>query len=72
MQQIKNNQDKLDELLVLMHENNIMLKELIAYIRKMQNPEYTMPQDINDFVMNVVANLIADDIEGINGNTINR
>lgn len=42
MQQIKNNQDKLDELLALTRENNIMLKELIAYIRKMQNPEYTM------------------------------
>lgn len=53
-------------------KNNIMLKELIAYIRKMQNPEYTMQQGINDFVMNVVANLIADNIEGINGNTVNR
>ena len=36
-------------------ENNIMLKQILAYIKARDNPD----NDIKDFVMNVVANLIS-------------
>lgn len=49
-----------------------MLKEIVAILRKTQDPDYIMQENTTDFIMNIVANLIADDIEGINGQTINK
>lgn len=62
---------EIQEILTLLRENNEMLKEIVTTLRKTQDPDYIMEQDINDFVMNIVANLIADDIEGINGAAVN-
>lgn len=39
----------------LLVENNIMLKQILAYIRSRDNPN----NDIKDFTMNVIANLIS-------------
>lgn len=64
--------EELQEILALLRENNSMLKEIVAYIRKVNDKDYVMEQDINDFVMNVVANLIAADMEGLNGDTVKR
>lgn len=36
-------------------ENNIMLRQILDYIRSRDNPK----DDIKDFVMNVIANLIS-------------
>lgn len=56
-------EETLKEILRLQQENNKLLKEIVAYIHKVNDPDYVMEQDVNDFVMNVVANLFASDIE---------
>lgn len=53
----------LQEILRISRENNSMLKEILAVVRKTQDPKYIMEENTNDFLMNVVANLIASDIE---------
>ena len=47
--------DKLDELLQLTRENNYMLKQIIAYI----NLHGNHTDDMKDFTMNVLANMIS-------------
>nr|DAH95998.1 MAG TPA: hypothetical protein [Caudoviricetes sp.] len=64
--------EETQEILQLLRENNEMLKEIVAILRKTQDPDYIMQENTTDFIMNIVANLIADDIEGINGQTINK
>lgn len=54
---------ELIEILDLLRENNAMLKEILAILRKTQDPDYQMEENITDFIMNIVANLIASDIE---------
>lgn len=39
----------------LLIENNIMLKQILMYLRNKDSPNY----DIKDFTMNVIANLIS-------------
>ena len=56
-------EELLNEILRLQKENNVLLKEIVSYIRKVKDPNYVMEQDVNDFVMNVVANLFANDLE---------
>lgn len=36
----------------LLVENNIMLKQILAYIKSRDNPQ----QDIKEFILNVIAN----------------
>jgi len=45
----------MEELLELVKENNRMLKEIIAYI----NIHGNHTDDVKDFTMNVIANLIS-------------
>lgn len=56
--------DKLDKLLKLTEENNQMLKNIIGYIQykiSMANNE-----NMNDFTMNVLANIISNQLENKN------
>ena len=45
-------EDKLDKLLRLEKENNIMLRKIIRYL-------YTHNDDAKDFMMNYIANIIS-------------
>lgn len=42
------------------YENNEMLKEILAYIRKVDDDEYVTKKQLQDFINNVVADLFAD------------
>lgn len=56
--------DKLNKLLKLTEENNQMLKNIIGYIQykiSMANNE-----NMNDFSMNVLANIISNQLENKN------
>ena len=53
----------MDEILALLRENNAMLKEILSILRKTQDPDYLMEENTTDFLMNIVANLVASDIE---------
>ena len=41
-------------------ENNIMLKQILAYIKQRESPN----MDFKDFVMNVIANVISNQSTG--------
>lgn len=51
------------EILTLLRENNVMLKEVLQILQKTQDPNYKSDENMTDFVMNVVANLVASNIE---------
>lgn len=53
----------MEEILQLLRENNEMLKEIVTILRKIQDPDYIMEENTTDFLMNIVANLVASDIE---------
>ena len=55
--------EETQEILRLLRENNEMLKEILAILRKTQDPDYIMEEDTTDFIMNIVANLVASKIE---------
>lgn len=44
----------------LLIENNIMLKQILAYIASRDSPD----NDFKEFIMNVVANLISNNTDG--------
>lgn len=56
--------EETQEILTLLRENNSMLKEIVGILRKMQDPDYLMEENTTDFLMNIVANLVASKIEG--------
>lgn len=58
-----------DEALILLRENHSMLKEILELLRKTQDPDYKAEENVTDFIMNIVANLVASDIEKRNGRT---
>ena len=47
----------MEELLRLVQENNLMLKQIIAYINGVNSQAST--ENENDFVRNIIANLIS-------------
>ena len=53
-------EEKLERLLKLEEENNKMLKEIKAYVEKVSNPKTIENDNVIDFLMNVVANIIAE------------
>ncbi len=52
-----------NEILKLLRENNSLLKEIVSILRKLQSPEYLAEENAIDFFMNIVANLVASDID---------
>lgn len=61
--------EHLDEALILLRENHSMLKEILELLRKTQDPDYKAEENVTDFIMNIVVNLVASDIEKRNGRT---
>ena len=51
------------EELKLLRENNTMLKELLEIARNHTSPAFIQAENDNDFLMNVVANLVAKKLE---------
>ena len=47
----------------LIKENNVLLKEIVSYIRSLQDTNNIAQDDAKDFFMNVVANLVANSLE---------
>lgn len=47
----------------LLSENNKMLKELLEIARKYTDPEFLKSENENDFIMNIVANILAKKLE---------
>ena len=54
---------KMDEMIRLLRENNMMLKGILSVLRKTQDPDYITNENTTDFLMNIVANLVASNIE---------
>lgn len=54
------NDEDIQELLRLTKENNVMLKEVILHIEKINSAEYMDSHMMKEFVNNVVADLFAD------------
>lgn len=52
----------MDELLKLTKENNEMLKQIIAYINYING--HASNENENDFIRNVIANLISNNLIG--------
>lgn len=50
----------MNELEQKVEENNRMLKEILAYIHKVDDEEYVTKKQLHDFINNVVADLFAD------------
>lgn len=57
-------EQKLDKLLTLTEENNKLLKEILSLVQKGQDPNYLLEENTTDFIMNIVANLVAAKIQG--------
>lgn len=51
-----------DEILQLLRENNAMLKEILAYVQKMQDPEYINSEWSREIAFNVIGNIIAENL----------
>lgn len=56
--------EEIQEILSLLRENNEILKEVVSILRKTQDPDYLMEENTTDFLMSIVANLVASKIEG--------
>lgn len=48
---------------MLLMENNKILKELLEIARKYTDPEFLKSENENDFIMNIVANILAKKLE---------
>lgn len=60
--------DDIQKLLRLTEENNAMLKEILAYVRKVQGKDYLSDDYSREIAFNVIGDIIAD---GLNPEVIN-
>ena len=61
-------EDDLQKLLRITEENNAMLKEILAYVRKVQDKDYLSDDYSREIAFNVIGDIIAD---GLNPEVIN-
>ena len=54
--------NEFEELYRLTKENNAMLKEILEYVRKVQDKEYLSNDYARDIVFNVIGDIIADNL----------
>lgn len=52
----------LEELYRLTQENNAMLKEIVEYVRKVQDKNYLSNNYSREIAFNVIGNIIADNL----------
>lgn len=55
-----------------MRENNAMLKEITDYVRERRSAEYRNGEDMKQFCINVVANIIVDGMAETDKNKIRK
>lgn len=55
--------DDLAHLIQLTKENNEMLKEILAYVRKVQSKEYLSNEYAREIAFNVIGDVIAENLE---------
>lgn len=53
-------EEECSELLSLTRQNNQMLQEILAYVRKVDSPQFRDNENLNDFCMNLVSNGIVE------------
>lgn len=53
----------LEELYDLTKENNEMLKEILAYVRKVQSKDYLSNDYAREIAFNVIGDVIAENLE---------
>lgn len=51
-------EEEYSELLSLTRQNNQMLQEILAYVRKVDSPQYRDNENMKDFIQNLVANAV--------------
>jgi uncharacterized protein (UPF0335 family) len=47
----------MEEILDIVRENNVMLKQIISYIEKVESEDYKITEDLKGLVTNLVANM---------------
>lgn len=47
----------------LLRENHELLKEIVGYLREYRTPEYRDREDIKQFCINIVADILVDGME---------
>lgn len=52
-----------EHLYQLTQENNAMLKEIVAYVRKVQSKDYLSKEYAREIAFNVIGDIIADNLE---------
>lgn len=56
----------MEELFSLLQENNHMLKEILAILKKFDSKEYRANEDMRQFCVNVVADIFVEALESNN------
>lgn len=64
-------EDKLQQIIELLRENNSMLREIVGYVRKVDSSEYDIQTDIKAFCINIIADVVADGLLEENDEMIN-
>lgn len=54
------NDDEYAELLSLTRQNNQMLQEILAYVRKVDSQQYRENENMQDMLQNLVANALVE------------
>lgn len=53
-------EEEYSELLSLTRQNNQMLQEILAYVRKVDSPQYRDGEDLRAFLINMCADVAVD------------
>lgn len=56
------NEDDFQRLIRITEENNAMLKEILAYVRKVQDKDYLANDYSREIAFNVIGDIIADNL----------
>lgn len=60
-------EDKIDRVLALLEENNLMLKRLVDKLDTVESEDYQTKRTLDEFVNNVVSNWFADKVLDMKG-----
>lgn len=60
-------EEKIDRVLALLEENNLMLKRLVDKLDTVESEDYQTKRTLDEFVNNVVSNWFADKVLDMKG-----
>lgn len=60
-------EEKIDRILALLEENNLMLKRLVDKLDTVESEDYQTKRTLDEFVNNVVSNWFADKVLDMKG-----